>query len=330
MGRCSCNLLAAVLALFISLLSGRADERVHVAVAADLRNLRILRALLASTAANSRGAFVHVIHAEDGARMCEDLLQDVPSNTARCVLWPEPRISEVSSMIRVVSGQNSSACVGLEGCNLSRAKRLSNSFNFARFFLSDILPGLDRVIWMDCDVIVTSDMNSIWDQGARSADEALLSAFPEPGRFGRFYLEKDRLSQLISERSQGVSVDMEADSFNDGVIMINLKRWRDLGVSASLKWLMRQHVASTDGLWKYGTQPIMMLLGTAFGWKRLPANQCYGDLGFRTAEPQRVQESVFLHFNGERKPWSPDGINKDLWEPYFTAQRWESGMEITL
>merc|ERR1719191_1871924 len=123
-------------------------------------------------------------------------------------------------------------------------------------------------------------MNSIWEHGRRNT-EALLSAFPEPGEFGRFYLHRDHLSSLMGQQFPGLTVDMKADSFNDGVIMINLKRWRELGVSASLQWLMRQHAESAEGLWKYGTQPIMMLLGTAFGWMRLPANACYGDLGFR-------------------------------------------------
>merc|ERR1719198_2764778 len=220
----------------------------------------------------------------------------------------------VSSLIRVVSGQNSSACNGLEGCDASRAKRLSNSFNFARFFLSDILPELDQVIWMDCDVVITNGMDIIWNSAKRSS--SLVSAFTEPERFGRFYLQEDLLKNLLEDRFK-VDYDMDADSFNDGVIVINLKRWREERVQEALLWLMQQHGDSPTGLWKYGTQPIMMLLGTAYGYQRLPSHHCYGDLGFRYAEPQRVAQAVFLHFNGEKKPWKQDGINKHLWEPYY-------------
>merc|ERR1719271_669662 len=107
--------------------------------------------------------------------------------------------TRVSAFLRsVMSGQNSTACQGLEGCDLARAKRLSNSFNFARFFLSEILPGLDRVIWMDCDVVVTNAMNGIWELSKKSS--ALVSAFSEPGRFGRFYLQEELLKRLMEER----------------------------------------------------------------------------------------------------------------------------------
>lgn len=290
-------------------------DAVQVAVAADKKNIGIVRALLASVAVNSQRTFVHIIHAKDARTDCQHLVVPDFSSVARCVEWQEESIAKVSSLIRVVSGQNSSACSGLEGCDQLRAKRLANSFNFARFFLSDILPGLDRVIWMDCDVVVTNSMEPIWQQS--KDHRALVSAFMEPVRFGRFYLQEELLSKLMSERFEGLRLDMDADSFNDGVIVINLKQWRERGVREALHWLMARHSNSETGLWKYGTQPIMMLLGSAYGWERLPSSHCYGDLGFRIAEPSRVSQAVFLHFNGEKKPWKRDGINKHLWEPFY-------------
>lgn len=302
------------------------NDVVQVAVAADKKNIGILRALLASALVNSHRTVVHIIHAQDAARECKDLVNPEFLSVAHCVLWPEENITQVSSLIRVVSGQNSSACSGLEGCDLARAKRLANSFNFARFFLSDILHDLDRVIWMDCDVVITNSMQDIWAQSKRSS--ALVSAFTEPERFGRFYLQEDALKQLMSQRFAGLQLDMDADSFNDGVIAINLKQWRSSRVREALLWLMMQHGNSQTGLWKYGTQPIMMLLGSAFGWDRLPSANCYGDLGFRIAQPERVAEAVFLHFNGEKKPWKKEGLNKHLWEPYYNRR--EHVAEITL
>lgn len=305
---------------------GASNDTVQVAVAADKKNIGFLRALLASVVVNSQNTLVHIIHAEDASLACQELVSPDFLSVARCVLWKEESVMQVSSLIRVVSGQNTSACSGLEGCDLSRAKRLANSFNFARFFLADILPHLDRVIWMDIDVIITNGMDAVWERSKRSS--TLVSAFTEPERFGRFYLQEALLRQLLEERFEGLQLDMEGDSFNDGVIVINLKRWRDSGVREALLWLMERHGSSQLGLWKYGTQPIMMLLGSAYGWERLPSSHSYGDLGFRIAEPHRVDEAIFLHFSGEKKPWKQDGINKHLWEPYY--HRRDHMAEITL
>jgi len=298
---------------------------VQVAIAADLKSIGIARALLASALVNSRNTFVHVIHDREGIQSCQELVSEFQA-VAHCVLWKDDSIQQVSSLIRVVSGQNSSACSGLEGCDQARAKRLSTHFNFARFFLSDILPDLDRVIWMDLDVVITNGMDALWERSKRSS--SLVSAFVEPERFGRFYLQESVLKNLMEERFSGLTLDMNSDSFNDGVIVINLKHWREHNVQEALLWLMGKHGTSATGLWKYGTQPIMMLLGTAYGYERLPSSHCYGDLGFRVAEPQRVSDAVFLHFNGEKKPWKPDGINKHLWEPYYN--RHDDAAGITL
>lgn len=304
------------------------NDSVQVAVAADKRTIGVVRALLSSAVAHSAKTVVHIIHAEDTSSRCQELVTSGFQSVARCVLWPSSDIAHVSSLIRVVSGQNSSACAGLEGCDTTRAKRLSNSFNFARFFLSDILPDLDRVIWMDCDVIISKDMGPIWSQFRRS--DTLVTAFVEPVRFGRFYLQQDAVVDLLKGRFPGLRVDMEAESFNDGVIGVNLKNWRERNVQDVLLWLMQEHSRSETGLWKYGTQPIMMLLGTVFGWERLPGSHCYGDLGFRQAVPSLLKQAVFLHFNGERKPWKEGGINKHLWEPYFHGPATSFPTDITL
>lgn len=304
------------------------SDTVQVAVAADKRTIGVVRALLSSAVAHSANSVVHIVHAEDTASSCQDMVSSGFQGVARCVLWQDADIARVSSLIRVVSGKNSSACVGLEGCDTTRAQRLSNSFNFARFFLSTILPDLDRVIWMDCDVIITKDMRPIWDRTRRS--DALVAAFVEPVRFGRFYLQEEKLAKMIESRFPGLHVDMEAESFNDGVIGINLGLWRQHGVQNVLLWLMREHSRSDTGLWKYGTQPIMMLMGTMFGWDRLSASHCYGDLGFKNAVPELLDQAIFLHFNGEKKPWKQGGINKHLWEPYFNASTPRIDAGITL
>jgi len=319
---------------------GQADV-VQVAVAADEKVIPVLSALLASIAENSPNAFVHVVTTTDAAPACRKLVSRFTVAAAgatgrrplaRCVEWRAEAataaskgggatsIAEAKSRLKVVSGVNSSACAGLEGCDASRAARLANVLNFARFHLAELLPEQPRVIWMDCDVIVRRPMDDLW-KAASASSSSLLVAFAEPGRFGRFYLDGGLVKRLMEGRFSGLSLDMEGESFNDGVIAINLHRWRDVGAQQVVTWLMEQHQVAKPGLWKYGTQPLTMLLGAAFGWSRLdPAAYC-GDLGFKKAEVQPTQQAVFLHFDGELKPWKPGGLNGELWWPYAERAR---------
>lgn len=309
---------------------GKVDV-VQVAVAADEKVMPVLQVLLASIAKNSPNATVHVVTTAEAAPSCRSLAQDfgdmhhlIPRPLVRCIEWRTddssmrgaPSLAEAQSRMKVVSGAKSAACAGLEGCDALRAARLANVLNFARFHLAELLPDLDRVIWMDCDVIVQRPMDVLWKAFSSSSSRSLMSAFAESGRFGRFYLDEGVVQDLMASRFPELRLNMEGESFNDGVVGIDLQRWRDLGAKQVVDWLMTEHRATNPGLWKYGTQPLTMLLGSAFGWSRLePAAYC-GDLGFRLAGEKDWEQAVFLHFDGELKPWKPDGLNKELWQPY--------------
>jgi len=289
-------------------------EAVDIAVAADDAVLPVLRALLASIELHSPRSFVHVVTTSAALEHCHGVLAGSPV-PARCVEWTEDAAAAARSQVKVVSGANTPACAGLEGCDGARAQRLANVLNFARFHLAELLPQLDRVIWMDCDVIVRGPLHGVAAAASRHPG-ALLSAFSEPQRFGRFYLDEGAVTRLMETGFPGLRLDTEAESFNDGVISINLQRWREVDATKTFAWLMSQHHAAEPGLWKYGTQPAMMLLGVAYGWERLEGQWYHGDLGFRSAHKDDLGGAIFLHFDGEKKPWKEGGLNKELWRPY--------------
>mmetsp|Transcript_47591 Transcript_47591/g.136881 ORF Transcript_47591/g.136881 Transcript_47591/m.136881 type:complete len:369 (-) Transcript_47591:168-1274(-) len=305
---------------------GPADDAVHLAVAADAVAMPVLGVLLASIELHAPRSFVHVVTTSEVLEQCHALLAR-RAVAARCVEWSAEAAEWVRGEIKVVSGANTAACAGMEGCDGARARRLANVLNFARFHLAELLPELDRVIWMDCDVIVRGPLHGV-SAATGGHGDALLSAFAEPQRFGRFYLDEGGVARLMESRFDGLQLDLEAESFNDGVISINLKRWRAVGATKALTWLMSAHRSTEPGLWKYGTQPVMMLLGSAFGWRQLDETWYHGDLGFRNAREEELGRALFLHFDGERKPWKEGGLNQELWRPYANhaaAGRCDSG-----
>merc|ERR1719265_453513 len=120
---------------------------------------------------------------------------------------------------------------------------------------------------------------------------------------GRFYFDQDIVRNLWRIRYAG-DLQVEANSFNDGVIVIDLAQWRKRDVGSDVRWWMQKHREADPALWKFGTQPIFLLLG--FGrWQQLPEELYLGDLGFRLAKdfgPQKMEQASLLHFDGEHKP----------------------------
>lgn len=232
--------------------------------------------------------------------------------------------------IKVVGAASSDAaiCEGLEGCAPSRALRLSKATNFARFFLADLLPDLDKVVWVDCDVLVLKDLQVIWRLAFlphASAPGAFLAAFAEDVPLKRFYFSKETVASLWKQR-HGQELDFSAASFNDGVIIMDLRKWRILRVTEEVEWWMQLHKAADPALWKFGTQPIMLLVGSG-RWQQLPKEWYVGDLGFRRAQDmdkRLMEKAVVLHFDGEHKPWLPVDVSDVNTRHHGVLASWNS------
>jgi hypothetical protein len=225
--------------------------------------------------------------------------------------------SGIAQNMKVVTSQTQthSVCEGLEGCDGRRADRLRKATNFARFFLASLLPDLDKVMWVDCDVLIHKDLRLLWDTALPASNAAgkhderpVIAAFVEPAPFGRFYFDRKAVGSLWKERhtSTDAQLHFEGPSFNDGAVVLDLALWRNLDLSKEVQWWMEKHQQADPGLWKFGTQPIMLLV-THQRWQRLPEEWYAGDLGFSKAVEVsgRAVQATVLHFDGEHKPWLP-------------------------
>ena len=302
--------------------SASSSATMHWAIAADSKAMKVAAPLLASVQTNSPRTFVYVIHlpGPDG-EACHDLVHPRYSSMAACVEWKADEAAAARSLVKVVAGEQSAACAGLEGCDVQRARRLSTVLNFARFYLTDILPShVQKVVWTDCDVILRKPLQPVWNQAfpQDSGSNEIMSSFVEQARFGRFYMHPQELSALMEMRFN-TTLQLEGQSFNDGVIFLDLEQWRARKVKTGLTFLQAEHLRADPGHWKYGTQPMMMLLGAGYGWRPLDVSAYCGDLGFQQANQECLDQAVFLHFDGEKKPWLPNGLNKDLWNPFAVA-----------
>lgn len=88
---------------------------------------------------------------------------------------------------------------------------------YARLFVSSNLPTeLNRVLYLDCDVIVNKSIKELWNQPLKGKTiGALMDAF------SRYYR---------------MNIDLEENDimFNSGVMLIDLKKWRQQCVEARL------------------------------------------------------------------------------------------------
>jgi len=79
---------------------------------------------------------------------------------------------------------------------------------YARLFLPELLPDLERVIWLDTDTLVLENLTSLWQI---EMEDSLVAAVPDD------FIQKEEISDTGSQLGQ---------YFNSGVMVMNLGLWR--------------------------------------------------------------------------------------------------------
>lgn len=97
---------------------------------------------------------------------------------------------------------------------------------YYRCFLASLLPSeVEKVIYMDCDTIVLRSLQELWDTPLQ--DKAIAACRDEV----RF--KPERAERLMYDPSYGY--------FNGGVLLINLKYWREHHVEEALRTYYQEH-----------------------------------------------------------------------------------------
>ena len=151
-----------------------------------------------------------------------------------------------------------------------------------RLFIPDILP-LNKVIYLDCDVVVNMDIRELWDMPLDDRSIAGAIERPAPRPFRRFSSKAFRLKLMGCDRENYI---------NSGVLLMDLSRIRH-----------KFNLVQQSSLWykRYGYLSDLI--------DQDLINSCFrGDIKFidnrfnsRTREGD-ISESI-LHMFGAHKPW---------------------------
>ena len=90
-----------------------------------------------------------------------------------------------------------------------KSKHYGNVMMFARLLLSSVLPDLDKIIYLDCDIVVLNDLQSLWNFDVSDVAVAMAPDLT--------FEDKKSLNRL------GMT---SGYYLNSGVILMNLDYWR--------------------------------------------------------------------------------------------------------
>lgn len=161
-----------------------------------------------------------------------------------------------------------------------------------RLSLDQLLPkNIKKVIYLDCDVLVTGDLAELWKINIESY---ILAA----------------VVNLCSKASKEVNLQPE-DYFNSGVLLINIELWRKESVSHQVLEYMRKHYDKLKCLDQSALNVVTLKkwLRLSLNWnvqsdvyaytEKRKINHFYDDLEVKDA----LVNSKIIHFTGPKKPW---------------------------
>ncbi|KAK8517208.1 hypothetical protein V6N13_092494 [Hibiscus sabdariffa] len=182
--------------------------------------------------------------------------------------------------------------------------------NHLRFYLPEIFPKLNKVLFLDDDIVVQRDLTGLWSLDLKGNVNGAVETCGEI--FQRFDRYLNFSNPLISK-----NFNPHACGWGYGMNIFDLDEWRRQNITEVYhRW---QRLNRDRQLWKLGTLPP----GLITFWKRtysLDKSWHVLGLGYNPNVNQReIEEAAVIHYNGNLKPWLEIAIPKykNYWEKYI-------------
>ncbi|MBB6284936.1 lipopolysaccharide biosynthesis glycosyltransferase [Geobacillus subterraneus] len=175
---------------------------------------------------------------------------------------------------------------------------------YYRMIIPDLLDEeVAKALYLDCDIIVRADLTELWDT---DIDEYDLAAVDE----SRVLTKSDR-----DIRMNRLSLPLDSYYFNSGVLLINVKRWREKHISSELM----EFVKSRGGRLALMDQDALNAV-LYNRWLRLEDKW-----NFTTAHSSKhsAKKAAILHFTGPDKPWNSKSPFTKEYRKYLKQSLWE-------
>ncbi|KAJ9550571.1 hypothetical protein OSB04_014616 [Centaurea solstitialis] len=189
-----------------------------------------------------------------------------------------------------------------------RNPKYLSMLNHLRFYIPEVFPRLNKVVFLDDDVVVQKDLAGLFMVDLNGNVNGAVETCME--MFHRYHKYLNYSHPLIRSH-----FDPDACGWAFGMNVFDLVEWRKRNVTGIYHYWQEKNVDRT--LWKLGTLPPGLL--TFYGLTEpLDPNWHVLGLGYTNVEPEVIENGAVLHFNGNLKPWLKIGMDKykPFWEKY--------------
>ncbi|XP_047941714.1 probable galacturonosyltransferase 15 isoform X3 [Salvia hispanica] len=192
--------------------------------------------------------------------------------------------------------------------------------NHLRVYLPELFPDLNKVVFLDDDVVVQHDLSPLWDL---DLNQKVVAAVVDsncgtdccPGRKYKDYFNFTNpiISSILDENRCG---------WLCGVNVFDLQRWRKSNITAVYHQWLKLSLNSGFELWHPGALP-PVLLAFENHVHAIDHSWHLSGLGYRypLVDKQILETAGVVHFSGPAKPWLEIGSPevRHLWTRHINS-----------
>ncbi|KAK1295848.1 Polygalacturonate 4-alpha-galacturonosyltransferase [Acorus calamus] len=188
-----------------------------------------------------------------------------------------------------------------------RNPKYLSMLNHLRFYLPQVYPKLDKILFLDDDIVVQKDLTGLWSVDLHGMVNGAVETCGES--FHRFdkYLN-------FSNPHIAKNFDPNACGWAYGMNIFDLKEWKVKDITGIYhRW---QSMNEDRELWKLGTLPPGLL---TFYQLTHPLDKSWHVLGLGynpSIDRSEMENAAVVHYNGNMKPWLEIAMTK--YRPYWT------------
>lgn len=196
----------------------------------------------------------------------------------------------------------------------ARSPKYISILNHLRIYLPELFPNLNKVVFLDDDVVVQSDLSPLWEIDLMGkVNGAVETCMGEDNwvmsKHFRTYFNFSH--PLIAQ-----NLNPEDCAWAYGMNIFDLSAWRKTSIRETYHYWVKENLKSNLSLWKLGTLPPALI---AFRGNVHPIDPSWHLLGLGYQEKtslDSVRKAAVIHYNGQCKPWLEIGY-KHL-QPFWT------------
>ncbi|XP_061365917.1 probable galacturonosyltransferase 14 isoform X2 [Gastrolobium bilobum] len=198
----------------------------------------------------------------------------------------------------------------------TRSPKYISLLNHLRIYIPELFPNLDKVVFLDDDVVIQRDLSPLWEidlegkvngavETCRGEDEWVMSK-----RFRNYF---NFSHPLIAKH-----LDPDECAWAYGMNIFDLRAWRRTNVRETYHSWLRENLKSNLTMWKLGTLPPALI---AFKGHVHPIDPSWHMLGLgyqSNTNIESVKKAAVIHYNGQSKPWLQIGFEhlRPFWTKY--------------